>query len=123
MEAWHERFECYANTNEKITDSNRISGYLTLIGMDAYNLLKDLTVDVLAVDVLKSMLISHLRPTSFELTECARFHNLARKSGEMCRDFLRRIQRQAARCNFGVDLRIQMRDRFVAGIQDKELLK
>ena len=127
LEAWHERFDCYTNTNEKITATNKLSWYLTLIGKDAYNLLKDLVFpDSLSsskIDDLKSKLSSHLRPTSFELTERARFHNLVRRSDETCRNFLLRLQRQAAKCSFGADLKTQMRDRIVAGIQDKDLQK
>ena len=42
IEAWHERFGFYVTTNNRINDKNVTAWYLTLIGKEAYNLLKDL---------------------------------------------------------------------------------
>ena len=40
---WHERFALYAMTNDRINNDNRFGFYLTLIGREAYNPLKDLS--------------------------------------------------------------------------------
>lgn len=100
--------------------------YLTLIGKDAYNLLRDLvypaTLSSCNIPDLKTHLINHLRTTTFQSTERARFHNLARRSDETGRSFLLRLRQQAAKCGFA-DLETQMRDRIVAGIQDADLQK
>ena len=127
LDNWHERFDFFADTNSKITTSNRISWYVTLIGKEAYDLLKVLafpdSITCKSVAELQKLLRDYLRPTHYEATKRARFHNLSRRSDETQRGFLLRIQRQAAKCNFGTDLQTQMRDRIVAGVNDSELQK
>ena len=39
VQNWHERFNCYVQTNDKITAANQTAFYLTMIGKDAYDLL------------------------------------------------------------------------------------
>ena len=127
LENWHERFDYFTDTDPKITASNRTSWYIRLIGKDTYDLVKVLAfpdpVNSKSVADLQALLTAHLRPTHYESTERARFHNLSRRSDETLRSFLLRIQRQAAKCNFGSDLLSQMRDRIVAGVNDPELQK
>ena len=72
-----------------------LSWYLTLIGKDAYNLLNDLvypaTLSSCKIPDLKTHHVNHLRTTTFESTEQARFHNLARRSDETGRSYLLRL--------------------------------
>ena len=85
---WHERFNLWAQTNVNVTDDNRTAFYLTMVGKEGYNLLKDLAypgnVDTQNVNELQR----HLQPTNFAATERARFHNLTRRVGEPLRSFL-----------------------------------
>ncbi len=124
---WHERFTLWARTNPNITNENRTAFYLTMVGKDGYNLLKDLAfpqnVNTRTVADLQMLLQGHLQPTNFMATERARFHNLTRRAGETLRSFLLRLQQQAAKCNFGNQLDIQLRDRIVAGVNDPEVQK
>ena len=125
VENWHERFNFYAVTNAEITDKNKVAWYLAHVGKDAYNLLKDLAypveLDSKKVEDFKKMLLDHLRPATFETTERAKFHTLTRRSGESFRTFLLQLRRQASKCNFGGELTTQLRDRIVAGVNDKDL--
>lgn len=127
VENWHERFHFYVETNEDITDSNKVSWYLAHVGKDAYNLLKDLSypqpLGSQTVDDCKELLLGHLRPACFETTERAKFHTLVRRNGESFRNFLLQLRKQAAKCNFGSELLTQMRDRIVAGVNDTDLQK
>ena len=86
VENWHERYELYVLTNDKISTANKTAFYLTLIGKQAYDLLKDLAfpddISTKTVDKLKKLLLNHLRPVHFEATERARFHNLPPGTGE-----------------------------------------
>ena len=127
VDNWHERFDLYVLTNPRIDDSNETAFYLTMVGKEAYDLLKDLaypeTLKVKKVKDLKMLLMGHLRPVHFEATERARFHTIMRRAEEPLRDFLLRLQRQASKCNFGTQLTIQLRDRIVAGVNEPEIQK
>ena len=125
VENWHERFEYFTATNRGIKDDNKEAWYLAHVGKDAYNLLKDLaypeSLSTKKVADFKALLLAHLRPATFETTERAKFHTLTRQSGQSFRNFLLELRRQASRCNFGSELSTQLRDRIVAGVNDKEL--
>ena len=127
VENWHERFEFYVAANRAINTTNKVAWYLSHVGKDAYNLLKDLSypepLETKTVDEFKRLLLGHLRPASFETTERAKFHMLVRRKGESFRAFLLQLRKQAAKCNFGSDLLTQMRDRIVAGVNDTDLQK
>ena len=127
VQNWHERFELYVTTNDRINDKNQTAFYLTMIGKEAYDLLKDLaypeSTRTRTVKQLQTLLMSYLRPVHFETTERAKFHNITRLGEEPLRDFLLRLQRQASKCNFGDQLTIQLRDRIVAGVNDPEIQK
>ncbi len=125
LDNWKERFDLYVITNDKITAENQTAFYLTLIGKEAYNLLKDLAypeaLNIKTVPQLHTLLQNHLRPTNFAATERAKFHNLVRRSDETLRAYLLRLQQQAARCDFGDQLQIQLRDRMVAGVNEVDV--
>lgn len=127
LDQWIERFEIFAQLNKEVKEDNITAHYLSIIGRDAYGLLKDLVYpDSLASKTprtLHSILTAHLRPANFTATERAKFHSIIREQGESMRAFLLRIQRQAARCEFGEQLKTKMRDRLVAGINDSDLQK
>ena len=127
IEAWHERFDLYVVTNDKIKDSNKTAWYLTSIGKEAYDLLKELSFPGKPKDKtvaeLQQLLQKHLKPCHFEATERAKFHNIIRQPEEPLRAFLLRLQRQASKCNFNAELETQLRDRVVAGINDKDVQK
>jgi transposase InsO family protein len=122
---WYERFLIYESTNDKIDKKNRTDYYLSLVGKEAYDLLKNLAFPkpVRDMDVadLHALLVQHLRPVQFETCERAKFHNLVRSNGESFRTFLLRLQQSSARCNFGAELEVQLRDRIVAGVNDVEV--
>ena len=121
---WHERFDQYC-TAKAIDPPKKINHYLTLIGKQAYRLLKDLayptTIATLTVLELQKLLQDHLKPYDYELSEREIFHNLKKSPNETYRAFILRVQQQSAKCNFGAALKEQLRDRLVAGITDQEM--
>ena len=127
IQDWHERFEQYVLTNSEITNANKTAHYLTLVGKRGYRLLKDLAypnvISNMDVEDLRMLLVNHLQPVNFETVERERFHNLTRKADESFKAFILRVQQQAARCNFGGELEVQMRDRLVAGVAHEEVKK
>ena len=124
---WHERFELFAMTNDRIKKENKTAFYLTMVGKEAYDLLKDLAypniIKEMDVTELQELLQDHLRPVQFETTERAKFNSLVRTPGEALRSFLLRVQQSAAKCNFGFNLEEHLRDRIVAGVNDPEVQK
>ena len=127
VDNWHERFGFFVDANKEINDTNKVSWYLAHVGKEAYNLLKDLCypdpMNSKSIDDFKQLLLDHLRPARFITSERAKFHSLVRRSGESFRNFLLQLRKQAAKCDFGSELRTQMRDRIVAGINDTDTQK
>lgn len=121
---WHVRFSQYVLTNKRIPVANQTAFYLTLIGKQAFALLKDLAYPkyITKLDVLDltKLLEAHVKPVNYEIAEREKFNNMMKRTEESYKDYVLRVQRQAANCNF-TDLEIQLRDRLVAGIKDQEL--
>lgn len=127
LENWFERFNLYVLTNDKINEKNICAYYLTLIGKEAYHLLKDLCFPDAPKDknpdALHKILLDHLKPQNFELLERAKFHSITRYDQENFNDFILRVQKSASSCNFGNQLKTQLRDRIVAGINNSDAQK
>ncbi len=70
---------------------------------------------------LRTLLMDHVKPQNFEMTERARFHSAIRQPGQSIREYILALQTQAAKCSFGTELESQLRDRLVAGLADQEL--
>ncbi|CAH8548112.1 unnamed protein product [Schistosoma rodhaini] len=131
FEEYMERFEIWALTKEDDEDFNIVAHFPTFIGQEAYSLLKTLTYPdkpiSLPYTTLKELLLNHVKCTSFECRERAKFHKMIRQNYQKVKDFILELQRQAAKCNFGDKLHVHLSDRLIAGINisglEKELLK
>ena len=55
------------------------------------------------------------------MTERAKFHSAVQQPGQSIREYSLALQKQAAKCSFGMAFEIQLRDRLVAGIADRKL--
>ncbi|CAH8662610.1 unnamed protein product [Schistosoma haematobium] len=126
-----ERFEIWSMTKEDDEDVNIVAHFLTFIGREAYSLLKTLAYPEKPISLpyatLKELLLSHVKCTSFECRERAKFHKMIRQNDQKAREFILELQKQAAKCNFGDQLHVQLRDRLIAGINipslERELLR
>jgi len=127
VEDWFDRFELYCVTNTKIKDNNKIAFFLTQAGEDTYSLVKDLAYPQKPKDLTyaeaRSLILGHLKPRNFTIKERATFNTLVRKPDQNIKEFIRLLQKQAAKCNFGTGLEDQLRDRLLAGINDADLQK
>lgn len=125
LDNWFERFALYSMTNDKITSCNEVAFLLTLIGKEAYDLVKELSFPTapkdLKVEEIQKCLTGHLKPMNYEVHERAVFNSLIRKSDQSVRDFIADLQRQAMKCNFGAELNEHLRDRLVAGINNDQI--
>ena len=107
VEDWFQRFELYCITNAKMNDTNKIAFFLTQAGDDTYSLVKDLAFPKKPKDLsymeAKTLVVNHLKPRNFTIKERATFNTLVRKPEQNIKDFIRMLQKQASKCNFGAD--------------------
>ncbi|CAH8673058.1 unnamed protein product [Schistosoma rodhaini] len=130
-EDYLERFEIWSMTKKDMKGDKIVAHFLTFIGQEAHSLLKTLAYPdkpiSLPYTTLKELLLNHVKCTSFECRERAKFHKMIRQDNQKVKDFILELQRQAAKCNFGDQLHVQLRDRLIAGINipglEKELLR
>ncbi|VDP94089.1 unnamed protein product [Echinostoma caproni] len=125
FEDYLERFEIWCITRKRLDGERKTANILTVIGKDAYSLLKNLVFPdapiSLSCESVKSLLLKHLQPANFEAAERAKLHLLTCGGSQSVRYFILQLQTQASRCNFGDQLQIQLRDRLIAGINCPEL--
>ncbi|MBM6549386.1 hypothetical protein [Streptococcus dysgalactiae] len=105
----------------------KIANFLTAIGKDAYDSLKNLLFPDIPTKksyaVLKSILLDHPIPKKFEIAEKAKFNSLKHQPNQSIRDFTLQLQTQAYRCAFGDQLDVNLRDRLIAGINLPDLYR
>ena len=120
IEDYLERFEIWCLTQDNLAAEKEAAFFLSVIGKDAYALLKNLVYPSVPISLsyktLKDMLLRHVKPASFECAERAKFHLMQRSENQGIREFILQLQTQAALCDFNKDLEIQLRDRLIAGI-------
>ncbi|CAH8598496.1 unnamed protein product [Schistosoma curassoni] len=113
FEDYFERFEIWAMTKKDDEDFNIVAHFLTFIGREAYSLLKTLAYPEKPISLpyatLKELLLSHVKCASFECRERAKFHKMVRQNDQKARKFILELQKQAAKCNFGDQLHVQLR--------------
>ncbi|KER32896.1 hypothetical protein T265_12735, partial [Opisthorchis viverrini] len=107
-------------------DEKKFTAYfLHFVGKQAYTLIKNLVYPESPIDIsytaLKKKVLQHFKPINFVAAERARFNMLTRSHSQSVRDFVLRLQTQAAKCDYGAQLEEQLRDRLIAGIQLPEL--
>ncbi|VDP83486.1 unnamed protein product [Schistosoma mattheei] len=97
-------------TKKDLKGDKILAHFLTCIGKEAYSLLKTLAYPgkptSLPYAILKELLLNHVKCTSFECRERAKFHKMVRKNDHKVREFILELQKQAAKCNFGDELRL-----------------
>lgn len=127
IEDYVERFDIWCLTQKDLNNELKSAYFLSVIGPDAYALLKNLSFPELPIkvgyDKLKDILLQHFQPVNFEATERAKFNCLIRGNDQDIREFILQLQTQAAKCNFGDQLTTNLRDRLIAGINSPDLQK
>ncbi|CAH8652284.1 unnamed protein product [Schistosoma intercalatum] len=131
FEDYFEMFEIWSMTKKDVKGDKIVAHFLTFIGREAYSLLKTLAYPEKPISlpyaILKELLLSHVKCTSFECREWTKFHKMVCRNDQKAREFILELQKQAAKCNFGYQLHVQLRDRIIAGINipslERKLLK
>ena len=70
---------------------------------------------------MTTLVKNHYRPKISEASASLIFHNRVRKPSETIQVFAAELRRLSQPCNYGNALERVLRDRFVAGINDKEI--
>ncbi|CAH8630502.1 unnamed protein product [Schistosoma intercalatum] len=107
-------------TKKDVKGDKIVAHFPTFIGREAYSLLKTLAYPEKPISLpyatLKELLLSHVKCTSFECRERAKFHKMVRQNDQKAREFILELQKRAAKCSFGDQLHVQLRDRLIAEI-------
>lgn len=123
-----ETFECYSERLEQyfiannIGEDRAVSVFLTVIGPNAYALLKSLVSPRKPKDMelkdLQDILQRHFTPQPLTIAERFKFHKRDQKDQESISSYVVELKRLAAPCDFGNFLTEALRDRLVCGLRD-----
>lgn len=123
IESYLERFEHFLVAND-IKDEKVLPVFLTVIGPEAYEVLKSLVVPASPGEksyaVVKQLLIEHYSPKSSVIAERCKFNRRVQDEHESVEDFIVELKHLARKCDFGNFLQDALRDRLVAGIRNEE---
>ena len=124
-----ENFVDYADRMESFLKANAVENdvkvhtFLALVGADAFRLLKNLCSPEKPTtksyqDLIK-LLSDHYSPKPIEIAERDKFWNCKQGEHESVADFIVRLKRLAAHCNFGEFYLQALRDRVVSGLHPR----
>jgi len=125
-----EDFQCYLDRLEQFMVANEITGdgkkkavFLSVIGLSAYGLLKNLLMPDKPVHKsyaqLKETLMTHYAPRPIVIAERYRFYKRDQQESESVSDFVVMLKNLASTCEFGNFLNEALRDRFVCGLRSE----
>lgn len=124
-ERWIQRFEVHASLNDW-KDEKRRNGFLSLIGKKMFNVLADAAlpekVESKNYDDLKELMMKELKAEKSTIARRYEFHRARQEQGESTTAYSRRLRQLSEDCKF-TDLQERLRDQFVFGLQDKEILR
>ena len=96
---------------------------LSTIGGPTYGLLRNLCspdkLQTKTYAALSLLLKGHFEPKLLAIAEHFHFHKQSQQAGKTIAEYLAKLRRLAATCNFGEYLQEVLRDRLVSGIQHK----
>ena len=122
---WCERLEMYFLAND-IQAEKKVSLFLTLLGKEAYALLRNLTTPQMPSQMSFQELIdvmgNHLQPARSVIAERYKFKECKQEEGEDVKSFVANLKKLSTFCEFGQNLETSIRDQFVWGVRS-ELIK
>ena len=111
----------------KVEGAARVPAFLSLIGVRAYGVLRDLLSPTLPQDTSYEQLVStlkkHYEPAKVVIAERYHFHRRSQETDESITEYLAALRRLAAHCEFGDHLEEALRDRLVCGLHSESILK
>lgn len=124
FESYLERFELFVQAND-IKEEKKLPVFLTVIGAEAYEVLKNIVVPASPSEATyveaKRLLKEHYSPRSSVIAERCRFNKRTQHEGESVENFIVELKHLARKCNYGDFLQDALRDRLVAGVRNEEI--
>ena len=123
FESYKERFEVYVAANS-VEDDKKVSVFLSVIGLDAYSLLRNLfspdKPQDKDYDDLVGLLKKHFEPEPLVITQRFHFNRRNQREGESLSEYVAELRRMAAKCSFNAEyLEEALRDRIVCGLRSE----
>ena len=111
--------------DDEVTKKKRKAILISSIWGETYRVLKDMCYPDTPASRTYDQLFTHLRsyyaPKKLAVAERYRFHNTKQKPGQSICEFATFLKKIASCCNFGNDLQMNLRDRFICGFQSENL--
>ena len=125
---WTEFIEIYQHyfTANNIEDENRkVSILCSNVGPKTYHIIKSLCLpdkpNEKSFDFIITTVKNHYKPKLSEASASLLFNSRNQKNGETVQIYVAELRRLAVPCNFGEFLNRAIKDRFIAGVNDKEI--
>ncbi|KAK4885124.1 hypothetical protein RN001_001395 [Aquatica leii] len=116
-----EQFLVINKIKDTENSNNRVAALLSLIGSETYKILRDLCTPQLPKDKtfaeLCKMLKSHFSPATCVYRERIEFYEARQEYSEPVNKWYARIHNLATNCNFGVNLKAILTDKFICGMK------
>lgn len=123
FESYLKRFELFVQAND-IEEEKKLAVFLTVIGTEAYELLKNLVVPAAprekTYEEANRFLTEHYSPRSSLIAECCRFNKRTQHEGQSVENFIVELKHLSRKCNYGDFLQDALHDRLVAGVRNEE---
>ncbi|KAJ8035756.1 hypothetical protein HOLleu_19529 [Holothuria leucospilota] len=120
-----ERLNHFFTANDITEETKKQSIFLSLIGADAYKLLRNLVSPEKPGDKTYKDLVEimgkHQNPTPSETVQRCKFNSRFRKQGESVSSYVAELRAVAEYCNYGTTLNDMLRDRLVCGINNDRI--
>ena len=120
-----ERLEHYFVANDVTTAAKKQAVLLTVIGPDAYKLLRNLVAPAKpgekSYDELVRCMNEHHNPVPSEIVQRFKFNSRYREEGETVAQYIAALRSLAEFCNYGSSLDDMLRDRLVCGVRNDRI--
>ena len=120
-----ERLEHYFVANDVTTAARKQAVLLTVIGPDAYKLLRNLVAPAKpgdkSYDELVRCMNEHHNPVPSEIVQRFKFNSRYREEGETVAQYIAALRSLAEFCNYGSSLDDMLRDRLVCGVRNDRI--
>jgi hypothetical protein len=118
--------EQYFEVND-IAEDKKVPALLTLLGGKTYTLLRNLTAPNKPKEkdytTLVNLLRDHLTPKPIVIAERFRFHKRNQLQCESVNAHIAELRKLTEFCEFGLNLNVTLRDRFVCGVRNDQIQK
>ena len=125
-DVYWETLEQYFIANQ-VDDKKLTATFITLIGKDAFSLLRALVSPEkpsnMKIDALNKVLHDHLQPSTILITGRYKFYKRDQDERETITDYVAALRKLSLHCEFKEFLNDALRDKFVCGIRDHNIRK